>query len=124
METSLVGLRHAFVLTVFVLIAAAQAAARDLPQRIAPPAPFPRILTQAATFWFVAPGVQYGDYELLTVDGPVAVHVVGVSARRHDVRVGAVSASDRLTSNGETASSMARRTAAVAGINGDYFDIG
>ena len=33
-------------------------------------------------------------------------------------------ADDALISRGETVGSMARRTRAVAGINGDFFDIG
>jgi hypothetical protein len=40
------------------------------------------------------------------------------------VHLGAVVAHDRLLSSGETVSSMAARTGAVAGINADYFDIG
>ena len=56
--------------------------------------------------------------------GPLVVRVVAVEPHRGDVRVGEVLAHDALQSRGETVGSMAKRTGAVAGINGDYFDIG
>ncbi len=102
----------------------AVARADALPARIAPGAPFPRILEQAPTVESVAPGVTYGNYELVTAAGPLSIHVVAIEPRRSDVRVDAVLANDALQSRGETVGSMARRTRAVAGINGDYFDIG
>lgn len=94
-----------------------------LPARLVAPAPFPAIVAQAPTVSFVAPGVSQGDYELLTADGPIAIHVIAIAPHRTDLHLGAVLATDRLTSSGETVASMARRTGAVAGINGDYFDI-
>ena len=94
-----------------------------LPARLAAPAPFPTIVAQAPTVSFVAPGVWQGDYELLTADGPIAVHVIAVEPHRNDLHLAAVLATDRLTSPGETVGAMAKRTGAVAGINGDYFDI-
>jgi hypothetical protein len=96
----------------------------ELPARIAPDTPFPRILEEAPTIENVAPGIEYGEYQMLTEVGPLAIHVVAVEPHRTDVRVGNVLAGSALESRGETVGSMARRTAAVAGINGDYFDIG
>ena len=61
---------------------------------------------------------------MTTAAGPLVVRVVAVETRRSDVKVGQVLAHDALESRGETIGSMARRTGAVAGINGDYFDIG
>lgn len=98
--------------------------ASELPTRIDPPPPFPRILEQAPTIESVAPGIEYADYQLLTVVGPLSVHVVAVDPHRSDVGVGSVLANGALESHGETVGSMAKRTRAVAGINGDYFDIG
>ena len=60
---------------------------------------------------------------MLTADGPLSVHVLAVDLHDPQVRVGTDLAGDRLLSSGETVSSMAARTGAVAGINGDYFDI-
>jgi hypothetical protein len=95
-----------------------------LPAHIEPASPFPHILQQAPTIESVAPGVEYGDYQLLTSIGLLSVHVVAVEPHRGDVRVENVLADDALESRGETVGSMAKRTRAVAGINGDYFDIG
>jgi exopolysaccharide biosynthesis protein len=102
---------------------AAIALAALLPHAPHPVAPFPRILTDAATIGEIAPGVAYGDYEMLTADGPLSVHVVAIDLTEPTVRVGAMLAQDHLVSQGEPVSSMARRSGAVAGINGDYFDI-
>ena len=95
-----------------------------LPQRIDPPAPFPHIVLDAPTLQRIAPGVESAEYDLITAAGPIVVHVVALAPNRSDLRVGAVLAGDSLTGTGETVSSMANRTGAVAGINGDYFDIG
>jgi Phosphodiester glycosidase len=100
------------------------AAAAELPARIDPAPPFPRIVEQAPTLESVAPGIEFGDYQLATVVGPISVHVVAVDAHRSDIHVENVLADDSLESHGETVGSMAKRTRAVAGINGDYFDIG
>ena len=103
--------------------AAATAFAAELPARIDPAAPFPRIIEEAPSVESVAPGVTYGDYQLETTAGPLAIHVVEVRPRS-DVKIGSVVADDSLVSRGETVGSMAQRTRAVAGINGDFFDIG
>ncbi len=95
-----------------------------LPATIAPPAPFPLVLSQAMTQEAFAPGMRRATYDLLTSAGPIVVRVVAVDPHEPSVRLGSVVAGDRLVSSGETVSSMARRTGAVAGINADYFDIG
>jgi hypothetical protein len=95
-----------------------------LPGRLDPPAPFPRIVTQTTTVETIAPGVDSGEYDFDTAEGPIVVRVIAVAPHRNDVAVQNVLANDALASPGETVSSMAVRTGAVAGINGDYFDIG
>lgn len=96
-----------------------------LPLSLAAPPPFPATVTQAEVApAFVAPGVARADYRLRTANGPLVVHVVGVDPHEPTLRLGVVVAHDRLVSAGETVSSMARRSGAVAGINADYFDIG
>ena len=102
---------------------AAIALAGLLPLAPAPAAPFPRIITDAATVTEVAPGVGYGDYEMLTADGPLSIHVLAIDLSHPTVRLGAMLAQDRLISQGEAISSMAQRSGAVGGVNGDYFDI-
>jgi hypothetical protein len=118
---------RSFITLAFAALALAaptNARAGALPDRLAPDAPFPRILEQAPTLESIAPGVEYGDYQLFTTAGPLSVHVVAVKPHRDDIRLGTVLADDSLVSRGETVGSMARRTRAVAGINADFFDIG
>jgi len=95
-----------------------------LPAALTPPPPFPLVTEQSLTTEFVAPGVRRGTYRLQTTDGPLVINVVAIDAREPSVRFGTVVAHDRLVSAGETVSSMAKRTGAVAGVNADYFDIG
>ncbi|MBV9440867.1 MAG: hypothetical protein JOZ24_12825, partial [Candidatus Eremiobacteraeota bacterium] len=97
--------------------------AAPLPAALHPPAPFPAITAQTAEREVVAPGVARAAYRLRTAKGPLVVSIVAVDLREPTVRVGAVLAGDRIVSADETLSSMARRTGAVAGINGDYFEI-
>jgi hypothetical protein len=94
------------------------------PAALAPPPPFPLVVAQAAAPEFVAPGISRADYRLTTNAGPIVVHVVAVDPQEETVRLAVVVARDRMISNGETVSSMAVRTGAVAGVNGDYFDVG
>src|SRR5579863_7904981 len=108
----------------FTAAACTAARAGALPERIDPGPPFPRILQEAPTLEDVAPGIEYGDYQLQTTVGPLSIHVIAVDPRRHDVRLSNVLADGSLDSRGETVGSMSKRTGAVAGINGDYFDIG
>jgi hypothetical protein len=96
----------------------------SLPAELLPAAPFPLVISQSHVSEFVAPGVRRATYRLQTSDGPLVVNVVAVDPRDPTVRFGAVLANDRLISGGETVSSMARRTGAIAGVNADYFDIG
>ncbi|HEY8298741.1 MAG TPA: phosphodiester glycosidase family protein [Candidatus Baltobacteraceae bacterium] len=111
------------LLLALLLLAPITALAGALPATIDPPQPFPSIVTDAPTISFVAPGVSYGDYEVWTLEGPLSIHVLAVNLHDPSVRLDTALASDRLNSNGETVSAMAARTGAVAGVNGDYFDI-
>ncbi|MDP9025456.1 MAG: phosphodiester glycosidase family protein [Candidatus Eremiobacteraeota bacterium] len=111
----------ACVLFLFVPCAAPSA---PLPERIVPLMPFPRIAWQDRSTEPIAPGVTSAEYVLMTDAGPLAAFVVAIELNHKDVSIDSVLAADALTSNGETVSSMARRTNAVAGINADYFDIG
>jgi hypothetical protein len=95
-----------------------------LPAKLLPQAPFPRVVDDAPVIETIAPGVQYGTYDIVTEAGPVVVHVIAVQPQEPDVHIDSILSSNMLVSGGETLSSMAHRTGAVAGINGDYFDIG
>src|SRR5471030_1548561 len=107
-----------------VLVALPAVASAGLPNLLAPAVPFPLVVAQSTEREFVAPGIARGTYRLTTPGGPLVISFVTVDPREPTVRLGAVLARNRLVSNGETVSSMASRTAAVAGINADYFDIG
>ncbi|HTA39007.1 MAG TPA: hypothetical protein VK760_08025, partial [Candidatus Acidoferrales bacterium] len=113
-----------FVAAALMALAPVAAFAQDLPQTLAPSDNFPHILAQAPTFESVAPGVEYGEYSLVTTEGPMVVRVIAAQLRRSDVHVSTILAHDALTSAGETVGSMGKRSGAVAGINGDYFDVG
>ena len=95
-----------------------------LPASLAPPAPFPLVVAQWSAPEEVAPGIRRADYRLTTNAGPLVIHVVAIDTHDPTVRLEAAVARDHMISSGETVSSMAARTGAVAGINADYFDIG
>jgi hypothetical protein len=112
------------VLAAAVLIGAAHGASgATSPGAAAPVAPFPAVLASSVEREPVAPGVWRATYRFVTVAGPLVVSVVTVDPREPTVRLGTVLAHDRIPSKDEMVSSMAHRTGAVAGINGDYFDI-
>jgi hypothetical protein len=95
-----------------------------LAAQLSAPPPFPLVVAQAVERAFIAPGVGLTRYDVMTNRGPLVIRVVTVDPQVPSARVATVIAHDRLISAGETVSSMARRTGAVAGINADYFDIG
>jgi Phosphodiester glycosidase len=95
-----------------------------LPSHLEVAAPFPHVTSDAPVIEPVAPGVEYGEYDLLTSAGPIVVRVVAVAPNAPNIQLNSVLADDALASGGETISSMAARTGAIAGINADYFDIG
>ena len=97
------------VATVLLALAPVGAVAQELPQSLAPSDNFPHILAQAPYFENVAPGVEYGEYSLVTVDGPMVVRVIAAQLRRSDVHVSTILAHDTLTSSGETVGSMGKR---------------
>ena len=111
------------LVTLLSLSSAAGAAAAVLPGALTPPAPFPLVTASSVEREAIAPGVARATYRLLTAAGPLVVSVVTVDPAEPTVRLGTVLAHDTVVSKDETTSSMARRTGAVAGINGDYFDI-
>jgi hypothetical protein len=123
-ESCTVAMKAAVFGVLWFLFAALAARADELPARIFPEPPFPRILQEAPTIESIAPGVEYGDYQLITQVGPLSIHVVAIAPHRQDIRMNTVLANNALESRGETIGSMAQRTGAIAGLNGDYFDIG
>ena len=106
-----------------MLVHTSAATAATLPDTLAPAAPFPLITAQSLEREPVAPGIVRATYRLLTSAGPEVVSIVIADPNEPTVQISTVLAHDRLVSADETVSAMARRSGAVAGINGDYFDI-
>lgn len=69
-------------------------------------------------------GVVLRSEILQTQDGPVLVHILYVDRTQPRIHLGIVQAHNRLISSGETISTMANRSGALAGINGDFFEEG
>jgi len=72
----------------------------------------------------VVPGVLHYSENFVLPHTRERANVLTVNLNRAGLRLGVVAAHDRVISpKDERVTSMARRTGAVAGINGDYFDI-
>jgi phosphodiester glycosidase len=84
----------------------------------------PSSLTERRTITTVAPGVRWTRIVRSgRGDGPWRLHVLEVDRARLAGRLGAVLAAEHVRGL-ERPSSMARRTRALAGVNGGYFAIG
>ncbi len=71
--------------------------------------------------------IAANNAELLTQDlqmtaGPEQVSWLDIDLASNKLHLGVVQANNHLSSSGEILSSMANRTGAIAGINGDFFD--
>jgi exopolysaccharide biosynthesis protein len=71
-----------------------------------------------------APGLAFAQYAMMTENGPLAISVLAIDPEEPTLRIDTAIAEDHVISNGERTSAMGLRTGAVAGVNGDYFDIG
>jgi exopolysaccharide biosynthesis protein len=71
----------------------------------------------------VANGITLSSSILATPAGNVSVHTLDIDLSNSRVHLGVVEAYNHLIGPGETVSSMANRTRAVAGVNGDYFEV-
>ena len=71
-----------------------------------------------------APGVAFLQYRMQSKVGPRAIAVLAVDPAEPSLKFDTAIAADHIISNGERTSQLAGRTGAIAGLNGDYFDIG
>ncbi len=71
-----------------------------------------------------APGLAYAQYALASDHGPLAISLLSLDPTEPTLRFDTAIAEDHVVSGGERTSAMSVRTGAVAGVNGDYFDIG
>ena len=110
-------------ISAFIVAVVATGASGATPNALAPAAPFPAVVASSVEREPIAPGIARATYRMVTSAGPLVVSVVTIDPKEPTVHLGTVLAHDRILSKDETVSSMAHRTGAVAGINGDYFDI-
>jgi hypothetical protein len=89
---------------------------------------FALIAAQSNLRWMnvetTAPGITFGQYAMSTAGVPHVVQLLAVDPSEPTVHVGTALAGDRVISTGARTSDLGLRTHAVAGVNGDYFDIG
>jgi exopolysaccharide biosynthesis protein len=89
---------------------------------------FEMMASQANVKWLkletTAPGVQFGQYAMTTKDIPHVVQLLAVNPHEPTLHFGTALAQDHIISHGERTSDLGIRTNAIAGVNGDYFDIG
>ncbi|MBC5801692.1 MAG: hypothetical protein GIX03_01495, partial [Candidatus Eremiobacteraeota bacterium] len=79
---------------------------------------------RSVTLEATAPGLAYAQYALGSDHGPLAISLLSVDPAEPTLRFDTAIAEDHVISGGERTSAMSVRTGAVAGVNGDYFDIG
>jgi hypothetical protein len=84
---------------------------------------WPEIKDQSTQVDVLRPGVTISSVELLLKTGLQRIYQLDVDLRAPGVRVANVLSHNSVVSTGETISSMATRTGALAGVNGDYFAI-
>jgi hypothetical protein len=89
----------------------------------APPSVWPNVLASTGFTVPVASGILYSHFAVTTGSGPLDIHHLRVDLANPMVKVGTGLARDRLMSDDEPVSSMVLRSGAIAGVNGDYFDI-
>ncbi len=100
------------------------AEAAPLPKRLAPRSPFPPIIACELTSETIAPGIERAGYRILTSAGPLRIALVIADPANPWVRFDTVLAHDAVGGALETVTSMALRTGAVGGINGDFYAVG
>ncbi len=71
-----------------------------------------------------APGLAFAQYGITADHGPVAISLLAIEPGEPSLRFDTAIAEDHVISGGERTSALGVRTGAVAGVNGDYFDIG
>ena len=108
-------------LAITLLLALAPAGAGAVPN--SPAGTWPAVLAQQAQALPVASGIEYHRLTLETADGPLDIHHLNIDLSNPAVKLGVGLARERLMSDDEPVSSMVLRSGAIAGINGDYFDI-
>ncbi|WP_193611338.1 phosphodiester glycosidase family protein [Nocardioides lijunqiniae] len=90
--------------------------------------PIPRRLrglaraTAPSAEWRVAPGIRYHRWDQVDARGPIRAHLLTVNLRTRGVSLGY--GSPGYVARTDEVSDIVARSKAVAGVNGDFFDIG
>ncbi|MCL6443227.1 MAG: phosphodiester glycosidase family protein, partial [Alicyclobacillus sp.] len=115
-----------FAVTAATLLATSSLAfaAVDPPVMPITPSDWPLVLDQSSSTQVITAGVSQQTLNFDTLSGPLAANVLHVDLSNPNVKVGVVLAHNSVYSSDETLTSMAARTGAVAGINGDFFEMG
>ncbi len=71
-----------------------------------------------------APGITFGQYAMTTKAVPHVIQLIAIDPKEPTLHFDTALSHDHIISAGERTSDLALRTHAVAGANGDYFDIG
>jgi hypothetical protein len=71
-----------------------------------------------------APGITFGQYAMTTKTVPHVIQLIAIDPKEPTLHFDTALSHDHIISTGERTSDLALRTHAVAGANGDYFDIG
>ncbi len=71
-----------------------------------------------------APGITFGQYAMTAKAVPHVIQLIAVDPKEPTLHFDTALSHDHVISTGERTSDLALRTHAVAGANGDYFDIG
>jgi len=71
-----------------------------------------------------APGITFGQYAMTTGTVPHVIQLIAIDPSEPTLHFDTALSHDHIISTGERTSDLALRTNAVAGANGDYFDIG
>ncbi len=106
-------------------LTSAPALAVEVPSggRIGPLPGWPTIKAQTTHVEELRPGVTLSSLELLIWPNVLRIYQLDADLSAPGVSLSSVLAHNSVVSTGETVSSMANRTGALAGINGDYFAI-
>jgi hypothetical protein len=106
-------------------IAASPALATDVPHgdRVGQLPGWPSIKDQTTHVEVLRPGVTLSSVELLTAGGMLRVYQLDTDLSAPGISLGSMVAYNSVVSMGETVSSMATRSGAIGGLNGDYFAI-
>ncbi|ASS74360.1 hypothetical protein CIG75_04755 [Tumebacillus algifaecis] len=112
---------HTMILSFSMLLGTVSGVSAASPEQIYS---WPEIVSKTESSQvIVTKGVTYQQFDYVTKSGKIRLHETWVNLTDPNVEVKTVMSGDKLENEtNETVSAMARRTGAVAGVNGDFFE--